>query len=149
MIIRQFVSGRWNVIADGYVYGKYFAENYGNGERSILFTVCYSFITDQFSRERKYYSIKCKAYGKGNENFVEVARKNRTRVLVMGISREDPTEDNGTESYVSVWTIIPIGIISKMWEQYLSLISRDKQLEQILQTDYAYVTDEKAEDHMI
>lgn len=149
MIIRQLVNGLWNVIADGYIYGSYHAEAFNGDDRMTTFTICYSFKTNRITREREYFSITCNAIGKDNERFIKLAKQNRTRLLVMGTSAKDPTEEGGNETYVSVWTILPIGIISQMWEQYLGLISRDKQLESALQTNYSYVTDERAEDHMI
>ncbi|MBQ1294019.1 MAG: hypothetical protein IIY21_08265 [Clostridiales bacterium] len=149
MIIRQLVNGLWNVIADGYIYGNYHSESFDGDNRMTTFTVCYSFKTNRITKEREYFNITCNAIGKDNERFIKLAKKEKTRILVMGTSVKDPTDDNSLDAYVSVWTIIPIGIISQMWEQYLGLISRDKQLESALQTNYSYVTDERAEDHMI
>lgn len=149
MIIRQLVNGLWNVIADGYLYGNYHAENFNGNDRMTTFTLCYSFKTNRITKEREYHNITCNAVGKDNERLIKLAKKNKARIIIMGTSYKDPTEDNGVESYVSVFTVFPIAILIQIWEQYLGLINRDKVLEQVLSTDYSYVTDEKKEDHMI
>ena len=139
----------WNVIADGYLYGNYHAENFNGNDRMTTFTLCYSFKTNRITKEREYHNITCNAVGKDNERLIKLAKKNKARIIIMGTSYKDPTEDNGVESYVSVFTVFPIAILIQIWEQYLGLINRDKVLEQVLSTDYSYVTDEKKEDHMI
>ncbi len=149
MIIRQLVNGLWNVIADGYLYGNYHAENFNGNDRMTTFTLCYSFKTNRITKEREYHNITCNAVGKDNERLIKLAKKNKARIIIMGTSYKDPTEDNGVESYVSVFTVFPIAILIQIWEQYLGLINRDKVLEQVLSTDYPNVTDEKKEDHMI
>lgn len=149
MIIRQLVNGLWNVIADGYIHGSYHAEAFNGNDRMTTFTICYAIKKNKITQEVEYFNITCNAIGKDNERFINHAKKGKTRLLILGTSRKDPVENFGVDAYVSTWTIIPIGIIIPMWEQYLGLISRDKQLENAIRTNYSYVAEEQAEDHMI
>lgn len=147
MLIKQYNNGVWNVVADGYVYGKYYTDKKSEQD-TTLFNICYYTRKKKFSNEKEFLHLSCSCIGEQNERLVRHSKFNRSRIVIMGASQKDP-ELMTEHDYVSVWVIIPVGVIVDIWDYTLGMMKQDKKLEDAVNTNYEYVTDERAEDHSL
>lgn len=147
MLIKQYNNGVWNVVADGYVYGKYYTDKKSE-QNTTLFHICYYTNKKKFSNEKEFLHLSCSCIGEKNERLVRNSKFKRTRIVILGVSQKDP-EFMTEQDYVSVWTIIPVDIIADIWDYSLGMMERDKKLADAVTTNYEYVTDAKAGDHSL
>lgn len=141
-------SGIWNCIADGYLVGKFKTEKTKDIVKTS-FTLCYNIGLSK-TGEKKYYSVEAVVYGEENARFIVSAKRNKTRLVILGNSQVIPDAKQMQSKYfVRATALIPIGDIVKLSNYYNGSMRYDKNIIEAYETRYDYTEPEKESEHMI